>query len=191
MHMTIEPLHTTRVSTSRKRQTSNETMKSLLDMLANVILTVHCPNDSQILCITSHNKLEMTLCIVLCMKVCTDLYSSQSFLCLWITLSLGLYISRRHVSVNVFVLVSENGLFKKHGWFQEHTYVKAGHVWTQSKTSRVLCTTFMLIFCSYFICCLLAQLAKLNGTLYDSHLVLQLKKHYCDNVQFIHILLCT
>ena len=48
-------------------------------MLANVILTVHCPNDSEILCIISHTKLEMTLCNILCMKVCTDLYSSQSF----------------------------------------------------------------------------------------------------------------
>ena len=156
--MTIEPLHMTRVSTSRKRQTYNETIKSLLDMLANVILTVHCPNDSEILCIISHTKLDMTLCNILCMKVCTDLYSSQSVLLLWITLSLGLYISRRHVSVNVFVLVSENGLFQKHGCFQEHTYVEAGHVWTQSKISRVLCTTFRFILCSHFLCCLLLRL---------------------------------
>ena len=84
-------------------------MKSLLDMLANVILTVHCPTDSEILCIIAHIELEMTLCNILCMKVCTDMYSSQSVLFLWITLSLGLYISRRHVSANVFVLVCENG----------------------------------------------------------------------------------
>ena len=80
MHMTIEPLHMTRVSTSRKRQTYNETIKSLLDMLANVILTVHCPNDSEVLSIISHSHLEMTLCNMFCTKVCTDLYSSQSVL---------------------------------------------------------------------------------------------------------------
>jgi hypothetical protein len=78
VHMTIEPLHMTRVSTSRKRQTYNETMKSLLDMLANVILTVHCPNDSEVLSIISHSHLEMTLCNMFCTKVCTVLYSSQS-----------------------------------------------------------------------------------------------------------------
>ena len=53
----------------------------------------------------------MALCYNLCMKVCTDLYSSLKT-CVWITLSLGLHIARRHVSVNVFVLASENGLFQ-------------------------------------------------------------------------------
>ena len=106
-------------------------MKSLLDMSANVIRRVHCQNDSEILCIISHNKLEMALCYNLCMKVFTDLYCSLNFV--WITLSLGLHISRRHVRVNVVVLASENGLFRHDACFEKNkqTYVKAGHVWTQ------------------------------------------------------------
>ena len=104
-------------------------MKSLLDMSANVIFTVHCQNNSEILCIISRNTSEITLCYNLCTKVCTDVYSSLKT-CAWITLSLGLHISRRHVSVNVFVLASETDYSEMMHVLKKQKYVKALHLWT-------------------------------------------------------------
>jgi hypothetical protein len=159
VHMTIEPLHMTRVSTSRKRQTYNETMKSLLDMLANVILTVHCPNDYEVLSIISHSHLEMTLCNMFCTKVCTVLYSSQSVV-LFVDYNVSWFVrflDDTSVQTYVYLCVKMDDSKNMHV-FQEHTYVEAGHVWTQSKISRVLCTTFRFILCSHFLCCLLLRL---------------------------------
>ena len=130
-------------------------------------------------CIISHTKLEMTLCNILCMKVCTDLYSSRSGLCWWITLSLGLYMSRRRVSVNVFVLVPENGLFQNDACFETKNkrMFKLGMFGHNKKNTLTLVYPSHVDLLFAFLCGLL--------------LVLLLKKHCRDNVQFIHRLFCT